>query len=227
MDTAPLLQQVVRHHFLFSGLSAQQQDRILEHCSLVRVGGGEMLFNRGDPARHFYVVIQGKMELCLISPMGDKKILDVIGPGKAFGEAIVFHRQKNFPVCALGMEPTELCRIESETYLSVLSQDVNACLVLLGSVCRRLHSQVLEIEDLSITNATHRLVRYLLEHLQPTGEDRGRIDLDLPRQDIAARLSVKPETLSRLLRRLVDEKVLAVNGRRLEVISLEQLRRFE
>ena len=86
---------------------------------------------------------------------------------------------------------------------------------------------MLEIEDLSITNATHRLVRYLLEHLQPTGEDRGRIDLDLPRQDIAARLSVKPETLSRLLRRLVDEKVLAVNGRRLEVISLEQLRRFE
>jgi CRP-like cAMP-binding protein len=51
--------------------------------------------------------------------------------------------------------------------------------------------------------------------------------LDLPRQDIASRLSVKPETLSRLLKRLVTEGVVRVDGRRVDVLSVEQLRRFE
>lgn len=227
MDAPAPLQDIVRQHYLFADLSAAQQDRILENSALVRLDSGEMLFNRGDPARHFYLVMHGRVELCLLSPAGDKKILDVIGPGKTFGEAIVFHRQKFFPVCAMGMEASELCRIESEAYLSVLTEDVNACLALLGNVCRRLHYQVLEIEDLSITNATHRLVRYLLEKLEVTSGDRGRIELDLPRQDIASRLSVKPETLSRLLKRLVTEAVVRVDGRRVDVLSVERLRRFE
>ena len=102
-----------------------------------------------------------------------------------------------------------------------------ACLALLGDVCRRLHWQLQEIENLSITNATHRLVRFLVDQLEMTGKNQATIELDLSRQVIAAKLSIKPETLSRLLRRLVNEHVLEVEGRRLKVLDVAGLKKFE
>ncbi len=74
--------------------------RIIENASLVTVRAGEMLFNRGEPARHFFMVIEGRIELSLVSPLGEKKIIDVISSGNTFAEAIMFNSQSLFPVCA-------------------------------------------------------------------------------------------------------------------------------
>ncbi len=125
------------------------------------------------------------------------------------------------------MENSLLVRIDNKKYLAALADNAAACLTLLGDVSRRLHWQLQEIENLSITNATHRLVRFLVDRLELTTPDKGVIELDLSRQVIAARLSIKPETLSRLLRRLVDEGVLQVDGRQLNVMSVDSLKQFE
>jgi CRP-like cAMP-binding protein len=218
---------LLRRNYLFAGLPPDRLEGIIENASVVTVQVGQMLFNRGDPARHFFLVLDGRIELSVVSPTGDKKIIDVIGPGNTFAEAIMFQQQNTFPVCAFGMEDSRLVKVENQPYLEALRTDAEACLVLLGDVCRRLHWQLQEIENLSITNATHRLVRFLLDRLEMTGDDRGVIDLEMSRQAIAARLSVKPETLSRLLRRLVDGGILGAEGRCLNVISVAGLKQFE
>jgi CRP-like cAMP-binding protein len=227
MDTRSNESALLRRNYLFAGLPAQDLDEIIENASLVTVRAGEMLFNRGEPARHFFLVVEGRIELSLVSPLGEKKIIDVISAGNTFAEAIMFNSQSLFPVCAFGMENSVLVRIDNKKYLAVLADNAGACLTLLGDLCRRLHWQLQEIENLSITNATHRLVRFLVDRLELTTPDKGVIELDLSRQVIAARLSVKPETLSRLLRRLVDEGVLQVDGRKLNVVSVESLKQFE
>jgi CRP-like cAMP-binding protein len=227
MDTRSESADFLRRNYLFAGLPADHLEDIVEQASLMTVQSGQMLFNRGDPARHFFLVIEGRIELSVVSPTGDKKIIDVIGPGHTFAEAIMFRQQGAFPVSAFGMEDTQLIRIENQRYLQALKKDAAACLVLLGDVSRRLHWQLQEIENLSITNATHRLVRFLLERLEVTTEDRGIIDLDISRQAIAAMLSIKPETLSRLLRRLVDSGILVADGRSLHVSSVAMLKQFE
>jgi len=227
MDANSKESALLRGNYLFAGLPSEDLDGIIENASLVTVRAGEMLFNRGEPARHFFLVIEGRIELSLVSPMGDKKIIDVISSGNTFAEAIMFQNKSLFPVCACGMENSLLVRIENQKYLAALTDNAGACLALLGDVCRRLHWQLQEIENLSITNATHRLVRFLVDRLELTTPDKGLIELDLSRQVIAARLSIKPETLSRLLRRLVDEGVLQVDGRRLHVTSVDNLKQFE
>ena len=227
MDANSNESALLRRNYLFAGLPPEDLDGIIENASLVTVRAGEMLFNRGEPARHFFMVIEGRIELSLVSPLGEKKIIDVISSGNTFAEAIMFNSQSLFPVCACGMENSLLVRIDNKKYLAALADNAGACLTLLGDVSRRLHWQLQEIENLSITNATHRLVRFLVDRLELTTPDKGVIELDLSRQVIAARLSIKPETLSRLLRRLVDEGVLQVDGRQLNVMSVDSLKRFE
>ncbi len=51
---------------------------------------GQLLFDRGQPARHFYVVLDGQVNLVLYSKAGEEKIVDILGPGQSFAEAVMF-----------------------------------------------------------------------------------------------------------------------------------------
>ncbi|MEO0998188.1 MAG: helix-turn-helix domain-containing protein, partial [Pseudomonadota bacterium] len=58
-------------------------------------------------------------------------------------------------------------------------------------------------------------------------DDRATVRLDLPRHVIASRLSIKPETLSRLLRALTDDGVVTIEDRVVFVHSLSRLRPYD
>ena len=98
---------------------------------------------------------------------------------------------------------------------------------LLGDISRHLHGLVREIERLTVQNAGARLVSYLLEHVVDSNDDEATIRLELPRHVIASRLSITPETLSRLLRGLVDERVITIEDRVIFVHNLSRLRPYD
>ena len=75
MDTKSHEAALLRRNYLFAGLPQQELDGIIDSASLVTVRAGEMLFNRGEPARHFFLVLEGRIELSLVSSLGDKKLL--------------------------------------------------------------------------------------------------------------------------------------------------------
>lgn len=57
-----------------------------------------------------------------------------------------------------------------------------------------------------------------------------RIVLDVPKHVVASRLSIKPETFSRILKRLASQELIAVNDQHitlLDVAALEALVRIE
>jgi DNA-binding MarR family transcriptional regulator len=76
---------------------------------------------------------------------------------------------------------------------------------MVGSLCMRLISLVERVEELSLVNAGSRLARHILRQPGSGPSDRVRIDLAMSKKDLAAHLSMTPETLSRLLRRWQDE----------------------
>ena len=56
-----------------------------------------MLFDRGQPARHFYIVVDGQVNLVLYSKAGEEKIVDILGPGQSFAEAVMFMAGPGLP----------------------------------------------------------------------------------------------------------------------------------
>ena len=73
----------VRAHHLFAGLSPPQLQRVMGSAHIMDVESGEVLFDRGQPARHFYIVLEGQVNLVLYSKAGEEKIVDILGPGPA------------------------------------------------------------------------------------------------------------------------------------------------
>ncbi|MDH4109245.1 MAG: Crp/Fnr family transcriptional regulator [Gammaproteobacteria bacterium] len=217
----------VREHYLFAGLGQEEFDRLMRRSTRVVLDKGEVLFHRGDNANHFYYVEAGQVELSLIAATGQKKVLEVLGSGRTFAEAITFMREHKYPVTCEALADSIVRQIPNQDYIELVSSNSEACLRLLSDISRHLHARVREIERLTIQNARGRLVSYLLDHIVEVDDDEATIRLGLPRHVIASRLSMSPETLSRLLRGLVDEGILTIEDRVIFVHSLSRLRPYD
>jgi CRP-like cAMP-binding protein len=228
MDDCSAPRASLRNHYLFAGLDEADFERLAKRVSAMSIDKGEVLFHRGDAAKFFYFVDTGLIELSLVAPTGDKKTLEIIGPDSTFGEAVAFMRSRKYPVSAEALEDSRLCRIPSRPYVDIIRSDSDASMRLLADISRRLHARVSEIEHLTIQNARARLASYIMDHLvEPPENDRATAILDLPRRVIASRLSVQPETLSRLFRNLAEEGVVSVDDKAVIIHSVARLRPYD
>ena len=220
--------EAVRRHYLFASFDEGDFDRIATAAKVRSLTKGEVLFHRGDVADSFYFLDRGLIELSLIASTGEKKTLEVVGPGRTFGEAIAFMREHKFPVTAEALQDSVLCQIPNQPYVELLQSNSDAMMRLLADISRHLHARVREIEHLTIQNARSRLISYLLDHVsETTDNDEATVKLSMPRHVIASRLSMQPETLSRLLRNLTDEGLVSIEDRIVFIHRLSDLRLYD
>jgi len=213
----------LRQHHLLATLDEQQFEHIGAVSQLIALDAEQMLFQRGSPARHFYIVMEGQMKLCLQSRGGDEKIVGFMGSGQSFAEALMFGESRTFPVTAIAVMKSALVAIPNAEYLGILRASNETCLRMLADLSWRLHSHIREIEALSFENAKNRVVNHLLS-LAGNANGAMSVTLNETKQSLAARLAIKPETLSRTLRALTEEGSIVVEGRNIQILDMARLR---
>jgi len=213
----------LRQHHLLATLDERQFEHIGAVSQLIALDAEQMLFQRGVPARHFYIVIDGQMKLCLQSRGGNEKIVGLMGSGQAFAEALMFGESRTFPVTAIAVMKSTLVAIPNAEYLGTLRASNETCLRMLADLSWRLHAHIREIEALSFENAKNRVVNHLL-NLAGNASGAMSVTLNETKQSLAARLAIKPETLSRTLRTLTDEGSIHVDGRNIRILDMARLR---
>jgi CRP-like cAMP-binding protein len=196
---------------------------------LYTLNEGELLFRQGDPLNEVFVNIKGFVKLFRLTPNGDEKVVDIISPGSSFAEAVLFMGGRQFPVHAVALKPTVVVGINAAQYEHMLRSSVDLCFGMMGLMSRRMHWLLNEVDRLTLHNATFRLVMWLLE-MRCSDPACNRIVLDVPKHVVASRLSIKPETFSRILKRLTSLKLIAVNDHHIELLDvgvLEEMIRVE
>jgi CRP/FNR family transcriptional regulator, dissimilatory nitrate respiration regulator len=217
MFTGPQQIAGLRAHHLFAGLSPPQMQRVLATSHVEEYESGQLLFDRGQPAQHFYIVLSGQVNLVLYSKSGEEKIVDILADGQSFAEAVMFMEGSVYPVSAVAAARSHVARFANREYVSILRESPDTCLRMLGHLSQRLHMRIREIEYLTLESATHRLVRLIDGRLPPGHDGATEVTLAESRQELASRLSMKPETLSRILRHLSDGGAIIVQGRTLKI----------
>src|SRR5689334_11823573 len=84
------LLDLLTHAPIFRGLSPEELQRIATGTREVRVARGDVLFRRGETCDGFYLVSVGQVKLALVTPDGAEKVVEILGPGRSFGEAVLF-----------------------------------------------------------------------------------------------------------------------------------------
>jgi CRP-like cAMP-binding protein len=219
MTTSAMIEEL-RTGVLLSGLSTEQLERVARHASRARLDEGQMLFSQGDPAERFYLVLKGQMRLFRLSPEGAEKVIEIVSPGQTFAEALMFLKAPRYPVCAAALSPAEIIAMDARDFAAMLHESVDTCFVLLAALSMRLRGLIGEIDNLTLHTATSRVARYLLLKLPA---DHRAVDLDVRKGVLASRLSVKPETFSRVIKNLSDQGVIQVHGSHVTILDQDAL----
>jgi CRP-like cAMP-binding protein len=221
------IRELLQRHPLFVAFDDARFDQVAAAAQSVRLDTQQVLFQRAERARAFYVVVEGQVKLFMESPRGDEKILALVNPGQSFAEAVMFMQAPMYPVSAGATEPTTLISVPSADFLSALKGDTATSLRMLGALSQRLMAQVQEIESLTLESAGNRLIRHLVRRAVRDADGRLRVHFDETRQMLASQLSIKPETLSRLTRALTDAGLIEPDGRDIIITDLDALVRHE
>jgi len=214
---------MLKNSYLFSKLDDAQIRRVEAMSRSLSLADGEMLFRVGDPASRFYLVTQGQIKLNRLSMSGNEKVIEIISPGQTFAEALMFSESPVYPVNASAIGDVELMSFDNNDFLALLRESVDTCFRLMGDMAQRLKYLIKEIDDLTLQSATGRVAGYLWGCWDQDRDNGGAINLRVPKGVLASRLSVKPETFSRILHNFSEQGLIRVNGSTIEVIDAQGL----
>ena len=229
MLSTPLKTQAfLRNLPLFRELAAEEIDRVCVGTRELRVQRGDILFQKGDPTRGFYIVVYGQVKLLFITPNGDEKVIEIMGPGQSFGEALMF-MEKPYIVTAHALADAMLLHVSKEVVFEEIERDPKFARRMIAGLSRRLHHLMSDLESYSLRSATQRVIGYLLQPENDDDEALGRTMVTLPaaKSVIASRLNVTPEHFSRILHELAEAQLIDVTGRTVRILDMGKLRTYE
>lgn len=217
------LLDLLAHAPLFRGLSPEEIARIAAGTRERHVERGETVFQRGDPCTGFFLVATGQVKLFLTGPDGNEKVVEIIGPGHSFGEAVLF-MEKPYLVNATALGDGLLLHVSRDALFGELDRDPGLARRMLAGLSMRLHMLVHDLESMSLHSAKHRIIGYLL---RLEGEGGGAV-VTLPAQKalVASRLNVTPEYFSRILHELADRGLIRIEGRDIHLLDPDGLGRY-
>jgi len=212
---------------LFHELGTEELERLAAGTTELRVQKGRVLFRRGEPCVGFHVIVYGQVKLGFVSPQGTEKVIEILGPGQSFGEAVMF-LDRPYPVNAECLADSLLLHISKAVIDAELARDMRLARRMLAGLSRRLVSLVHDVEAYSLRSGMQRVIGYLLRDIDQH-EDLTppiRIVLDTSKGVIASRLNLTPEHFSRILGELSSEKLITVKGAEITILDPDRLREF-
>lgn len=209
---------------LFSGLSEPDVLDLVADAEMQSRADGETIFEEGGIADHFFVVLDGHVELSVDAGEGRRSTVEIMHRGAIIGEAAVFDGGRH-PVGAKVLEGASLLAVPANSFKGKLAGRFDILMAMLSSMSFRLRMLVRQIAELKLKTTAQRLGGFLLSQ---TDETTGGVEIRFPydKRRVADELGMKPESLSRALAKLARLGVESRPDNGVFVPDIERLRRF-
>jgi CRP-like cAMP-binding protein len=213
---------------LFNGLACEDIARFARGVREIRVARGEILFHRGDPCHGFHLILDGQIKLAFTSVEGNEKVVDILYPGRSFGEAVMF-MDKPYVVMAQALADATLLHIGKQVFFEEMAGDPAFCRKIIAGLAQRLHLLMADVESYSLRSGRDRVIGYLLREEERDGDGvaEGQVSIRLPtsKGTIASRLNLTQEHFSRILSELANAGLIQVEGRIIHIPDIGRLRK--
>jgi len=204
---------------LFTGLSPVELASIAATTVSKFVEKDAYLFREGEPALGFYVVQKGAINVHRVSSVGKEQVIHVFRTGDSFAE-VALATEMGYPADARAVESSQVLLVQKAGFLALLRRQPELALRMLASMSMHLRVLVSQLEDLTLKDVETRLANWLVKRCpDPTSAKPHTIELTMTKRMLAAELGTVSETFSRTLAKFREQKLVAVKGKSLVVLS--------
>ena len=192
---------VVRALPLFAKMSDADLDRMLARATLRRVGIGEAVFEQGQKADRFFLLLHGRLKVTQVTSDGQQIIVRMVHPGDLFGFAKALQRADYPGTPTAAAESVVICW-PTEVWGQFVEQNPHLAVNAMQTIGQRLQEAHTRMREMATQDVERRVAHAVLRLIEQAGKAEGdgiRIDFQISRQDIAEMTGTTLHTVSRIL----------------------------
>ena len=205
-----------RQDSFFSLLSEVDQSRLLKSSQEKNYGKGEVIFSKGEPGTHVWVVRKGRVHLQNVSFDGRVLTSCVMTTGDVFC-CLPALDSKAYPSDAIAVEKSTVVKIPGALFREVLAANKNFSQSVLCSFCDRLRDA--ESKGCHAYDpAEIRIARVLL-----TLSKKFNNEIPLTRQEMSEIAGLTIETTIRTLSQMKKDGIIGSSRRMTRILNVQKL----
>ncbi len=211
---------------IFEKLSPTELKLLTDISKTKRYKKDQIVFLEGEVFSGFYVVLDGLVKVYKLNRDGEEVVLNKLEPFRSFAESSLYSGSRYYSACAQAIDDSSLMFFPSKEFASVLGKNPALAIRISEAFAVRL-MELNQRFDLLADGAEGRIARYLLNEIQLNNSVKlpePVFNLLIPKKDLAQHLGIAGETLSRMFRRLKDEKIIREVSKKIFVTNLKRLR---
>lgn len=219
------LVEYLKKTLLFSGLEKSDLEELAAILTRRSFLKGEVLFSEGEKAEGFYLLLDGYLKLCRVSADGREKVLHFVHAGETFAEA-AFFGDGSYPAEARALEAGEALFIPRKGFMELMSANPQFTINLVVSLSLSLRRFARQIEELTFADVTSRLASFLVtlaDEKSTRYDGITYLELGIKKGELASQLGTAGETISRTFRKLREEGIIEIEGRKITVLQMDRL----
>lgn len=207
---------------MFADLTPDNLELLAGMVQYRRYPKGAFILGQNEAGNAMCLLVSGRVKVSLASPEGKELVLNYIEAPGHFGEmALVDGQPRSSDVIAV--TDVELFALDGKDLSSAIQLQPKLALSLIATLSRRLRHTINRLEDMAFHDATHRVMRVVLNVATAGLETRGApVIQGMTHYDIATLAGTSRETASRVISQLARDGIATTNGRRI-IVDLDNL----
>lgn len=186
----------------------------------------DIIFDREDPGKKFYAVLEGLVKITIPDPVSERnKTLALLGPGEVLGEMAVLSDNTRSGR-ATAARRTQLFELDDTTFRSLMQEIPQLGINLSRILSKRLWNTDSEIQAVTFQTIPGRLASQLLRLSEQFGvstSDGPKIDIELTHQELADIVGTNRETITRHLNKFKEKDIITTNDGKIVVKNQDRL----
>ncbi|MHA6890210.1 Crp/Fnr family transcriptional regulator [Ralstonia pseudosolanacearum] len=209
----------------FGGLGTPLQDALIGMAVVRRLGGGDVLFRRGDPSDGLYCVVEGAIRIGATSAEGRESLLAVLEPVNWFGEIGVLDRQARTHD-ARADDGALLLHMPQAPLVALLDSAPASLRAFALLLTHKLRLTFTVLEETALLPTAERVARRLLLMADGYGDLRlgTRRVLRVPQEQLALLLALSRQTVNQVLKDFEARGLLRLAYGEIELLDFAGLR---
>lgn len=188
---------------MFSGLSDEAIEHLLQMLRHRQVGRGEVIVREGEESDCFYLILSGKAKVIIRNSDEREFIISFLKSGEFFGEMGMLDNQPR-SATVVAVTPCELLLVGKSDFEAFLSGNYEIARYMLRSFAHRMRTVIRKIESLTMLDVYGRVARELLDNSELIDHERV-YRYRISKQEFAEMLGASREMVSRVLKDLEEE----------------------
>ena len=223
-----VIEQVMKDDMaaIWSILDADEKRRVAETFTIHNFKKNQRIYAEGDEPEYLWCLLKGKVKLFKDGIGGRAQILRMMRPVQYFGYRAYFAREQYVSSTA-AFEPSVLGSIPMSLVEDLINNNTKLAWFFIHELSRNLGGSDTKIVNLTQKHIRGRLAEALILLRDNYGyeEDDSTLNIYMAREDLANLSNMTTSNAIRTLSDFSNEKLITVDGRRIQILNESQLRK--